>query len=195
MKHFKPMLILAVALVAGPCLAQSAGESLKADAPLEHLMPPDIPVTDAQGHSEGFVTRLRTRGPVIISFFYTSCLSLCDVTNGILYAVDQTVMENGGDPITLVSLSIDPMNDSPQALSENAANFSPSESWLWMTAGWRGTEPLLDGLGASFDSIFAHDPMFLVGDFCSSRFTRIVGLPEPERLIALARKIPECGES
>ena len=163
-----------------------------ADAPAELLVPPNIPVTDKDGHTEGFVTRMAPRGPVIISFFYTSCESLCDVTNGILYGVDQIVMEEGSEPITLVSLSIDPMSDTPAALYENAENFSPSKDWLWLTAGMRGTDPLLDGLGVSFDSIFAHDPMFLVGDFCSSRFVRVIGLPEPDLLIEMARKIPEC---
>ena len=56
----------------------------------------------------------------------------------------------------------------------------------------RGTEPLMDGMGGGFDSIQTHDPMFLVGDFCSFRFTRIVGLPKPEQLIEFARKVPEC---
>lgn len=171
------------------------GHATAADAPTELLMPPDIPVTDKEGHTESFVTLLQQRGPVIISFFYTSCESLCDVTNGILYGVDQIVMENGSEPITLVSLSIDPMPDTPAALNANAANFSPSKEWLWLTAGMRGTDPLLDGLGVSFDSIFAHDPMFLVGDFCSFRFTRVIGLPEPAQLIELAREIPECAAS
>ncbi|HEY9037868.1 MAG TPA: SCO family protein [Roseovarius sp.] len=179
-------------VIAAALSALISGPASAADAPAELLMPPDIPVTDKDGHTEGFVTRLRPRGPVIISFFYTSCESLCDVTNGILYGVDQIVMEENGEPITLVSLSIDPMSDTPATLHANAANFSPSEEWLWLTAGMRGTDPLLDGLGVSFDSIFAHDPMFLVGDFCSSRFIRVIGLPEPELLIEMARKIPEC---
>ncbi|WCR11946.1 SCO family protein [Paracoccus stylophorae] len=181
-------LALFLACLAGPCLGDEVS-----DAPIETLMPPDLPVTDAAGHSDGFVTRLRHRGPVIVSFFYTGCVSLCDVTNGILYGVDQTLLEDGGEPVTLVSFSIDPFNDSPAALRESAANFTPSDNWLWLTAGLRGTQPLMDGMGVTFESIQTHDAMFLVGDFCSFRFARIVGLPEPEQLIALARNVPECG--
>lgn len=185
------LIVLCATLAAHP--AHADGAAGMQSQPVEHLAPPDIPVTDADGHSEGFVTRLQPRGPVIISFFYTGCLSLCDVTNGILYGVDRTIAEDGSAPITLVSLSIDPFNDSPAALRKSAANFTPSDDWLWLTAGLRGTEPLMDGLGVAFDSIMTHDPMFLVGDFCSSEFVRVVGLPDPENLIALARDVPECG--
>ncbi|MGB3314550.1 MAG: SCO family protein [Albidovulum sp.] len=180
--------VLMLSLAAAPCLAGDV-----TDVPAETLVPPDLPVTDATGHSEGFVTRLKQRGPVIVSFFYTGCESLCDVTNGILYGVDQTLLEEDGTPVTLVSFSIDPFNDSPEALRKTADHFTPSDNWLWLTAGLRGTDPLMEGMGVAFDSIQSHDPMFLVGDFCSFRFTRIVGLPEPEQLIALAQKVPECG--
>lgn len=160
----------------------------------EHLTPPDIPVTDATGHTEGFVSRMKDSGPVIVSFMYTNCDTVCDITNGILYGVDQAL--TGQDvPVTLISLSIDPANDTPAALRKTADEFSASSRWLWLTAGMRGTSPLLDSLGVAFDSIETHDPMFLIGDFCSNQFTRVVGIPDPEALIAIARDVPECVSS
>lgn len=121
----------------------------------------------------------------------TSCETVCDVTNGILYGVDQTLAEEDSE-ITLVSLSIDPDRDGPAELRKTAEEFQASDQWLWLTAGTRGTQPLLDSLGVAFDSIETHDPMFLVGDFCSSNFTRIIGIPDPEALIELASQTPEC---
>lgn len=160
----------------------------------EHLTPPDIPVTDATGHTEGFVSRMKDSGPVIVSFMYTNCDTVCDITNGILYGVDQAL--TGQDvPVTLISLSIDPANDTPAALRQTADEFSASSRWLWLTAGMRGTSPLLDSLGVAFDSIETHDPMFLIGDFCSNQFTRVVGIPDPEALIAMARDVAECVSS
>lgn len=158
----------------------------------ETLTPPDIPVTDAEGHTEGFVSLLKERQPLILTFMYTQCESICAVTNAILYSIDQSLAMDDGDPITLVSLSIDPANDTPQALKQSAEDFKASDDWLWLTAGPRGTSPLLDSLGATFDSIEDHDPMFLIGDLCSSTFTRVIGIPEPEALIAMARAVPPC---
>lgn len=160
----------------------------------EYLMPPDIPVTDAMGRTRGFVTLLRPRGTVIVSFMYTNCESICDVTNAVLAGVDQQ-LDDQDEAISLVSLGIDPANDTPGALNRTAQQFSASPRWLWLTAGMRGTAPLLDSLGVAFDSLETHDPMFLVGDFCSGRFTRVIGLPHPAELIALAREVPACGAS
>lgn len=187
---------LVAAFLAAPLVQASPMQSGTVDmqvAPTEHLMAPDLPVTDAAGQSQGFVSLLRPRGPVIVSFMYTNCHSVCDFTNGVLYGVDQKLGETG-DGITLVSLSIDPARDGPDQLRQTAEEFQASDRWLWLTAGPRGTPPLLDSLGVAFDSIETHDPMFLVGDFCSSEFTRIIGIPDPDALIDLAMRVPECGQ-
>lgn len=160
----------------------------------EHLMPPDIPVTDAAGQTTGFVSLLKPQGTVIVSFMYTNCKSICDVTNAVLAGVDQQ-LEGQDSAISLVSLGIDPVNDTPEALRRTAQEFGASPRWMWLTAGMRGTSPLLDSLGVAFDSLETHDPMFLVGDFCSGQFTRIIGIPQPDALIELAREVPGCTAS
>ncbi len=128
-----------LSLLAGPCLADEVS-----DAPIELLMPPDLPVTDAAGHSDGFVTRLRQRGPVIVSFFYTGCESLCDVTNGILYGVDQTLLEEGGEPVTLVSFSIDPFDEFPRRPAQVGGEFH-AERQLAVADGRAARDRTADG--------------------------------------------------
>jgi protein SCO1 len=158
----------------------------------EHLVVPDLPVADRRGKLEGLVSRLSGRGPVILSFIYTSCDSLCPMANAILQAAREIARSEPGPPVTFVSLTIDPANDTPEVLDATASLYSVGEDWLWLTAGTQGTAPLLASLGTRVVSLESHDPVFLVGDFCSFEFLRVVGLPDPTLLVAEARRLDGC---
>lgn len=147
-----------------------------------------IPVTDSHEQTEGFLDRFQSSGPLILSFTYTDCETICPLTNAILSAVDGEISEN----VTIVSVSIDPAKDTPDALRETAKSWNASENWVWLTAKPRENYQLLEELGVDVATLETHDPVFLVGDLCSKKFTRIIGLPEPSALVELAQKQPIC---
>lgn len=159
--------------------------SLSPAGPVERLRLPDVPVTDAQHRTEGFVSRFRASGTVIVSFAFTECTTFCPLTNTILTVVDERIVADRL-PITLVTVSIDPVNDTPDKLAAAAADYGASPAWIWLTAAPMETFVLLDSLGLPPGPISDHDPMLLIGDVRTGMFRRIVGLPEPERLIDLA---------
>lgn len=165
-------------------IAMTSGEEML------HL--PDFPVTSADDVTLGLREMLPARAPVILSFTYTGCQSLCDVTNAILLGADDDLSEAGLPEVMIATLTIDPVNDTPQQLKATRDSLGSSERWLWLTAGVRGTKPLLDALRFPAGAIEDHDPVFLVGRACSGRFTRVVGLANPEDLVQLAVHLPEC---
>jgi protein SCO1 len=168
------------------------GMTMVAEA-AEHLVPPDLPVTDRFGRTAGFLERLGGRGPVVIAFVYTNCDGICDISNAILQAAGEIARGDGGAVPTLVSLTIDPVRDTPSVLDAAAGLYAAGEDWLWFTAGTAGTAPLLRSLGVPVTDPEAHEPVFLVGDFCSFRFLRVAGLPDPALLVAEARRRDGCG--
>lgn len=165
-------LLLGLALL--PTLAQA-----------EQLSLPDAPVTDASYRVDGFVSRLHGAGTVIISFSFIECTTLCPMTNAILAEVDDRIVAEGL-PLTIVTLSIDPVNDTPEKPAEAAAEIGASERWLWLTAAPAERFLLLDSLGLPPGPIEDHNPMLLIGNVGTGEFQRIVGLPEPDGLIDLA---------
>ncbi|RJL19441.1 hypothetical protein C9E82_20050 [Paracoccus siganidrum] len=142
-------------------------------------------VTDARYHTEGFVSRFQRKGTVIVSFAFTEWTTLCPLTNAILTQVDDRILTEDL-PITLVTVSIDPVSDTPEKLAATAADYGASEDWVWLTAAPMETFLLLDSLGLPPGPIESHDPMLLIGAVRTGAFQRIIGLPEPERLIELA---------
>lgn len=183
------MLATMVALVAsGPLRADSglAGLAINDEA----LAIPDMTVTTSEGRQAGLREMLPPRAPVILSFTFTGCASICDITNAILLGVEDELRLDDAEAVQIATLSIDPWNDTPEALAHEKAKLGAG--WLWLTGGPTGTQPILDALRFPPGAISDHDPMFLVGRPCSGRMTRVVGLANPEDLVALARGLPRC---
>ena len=156
----------------------------------EYLKIPNVPVTDTNHETRGFISRFSGSGTLILSFTYTHCETLCPVTNAILAGVDESLED---DPITIVSISIDPQSDTPTALKESAEALGASDHWVWVTANPSDNRMLLDSLGVDVVTLNEHDPTFLIGDICTGTFTRIIGVPRPDMLLELARSHAPCG--
>jgi protein SCO1 len=187
--------LLAAALLPGLSSAHGIGHAAPALAEisgLENLVLPDFPVQDAQGDWGQLSSIIPAETPLILSFTYTGCESLCDITNAVLLAVDQMLTGQNSDATRIVTLTIDPIHDTPERLDASRKELGATERWLWLTAGTRGTAPLLDALRFPPGPVESHDPVFLIGRPCSGQFLRIVGLPAPEQLLAQAQALPEC---
>lgn len=189
--------LLALALSALPALPHDgshkpAPRAAKVISGAEPLAIPNFPVALASGKRGGLRDLLPGRAPVIIGFTYTNCQSLCGITNATLLWIDGALAENGLDGARIVSISIDPVHDTPEQLDATRREIGASERWLWVTGGPQGTRPLLDALRFPPGPVEDHDPVYLIGRPCAGTFTRIVGLPDPDQIYALAAGLPEC---
>ncbi len=164
----------------------SPGES--AVFPPEHLLAPNIPVVDRAGRSAGFVDRYGASGAVVISFTYASCTTVCPVANAILSEVQAEL----GD-VTLLTVSVDPARDTPEAMRQSAEAFAAGANWEWVAASVADTPQLLAAFGVPAGPLEAHDPMFLIGDVGQGTFVRILGLPQPEQLVEIVREATGSG--
>jgi protein SCO1/2 len=156
-------------------------------AATEQLVLPDAPVTDASYRIDGFVSRLHSAGTVIVSFSILECTARCQMPNAILAEVGDRIVAEGL-PLTIVTLTIDPVNDTPAKLAEAAGAVGASDRWIWLTAAPVDTFLLLDSFGLPPGPIEDHNPMLLIGNVGTGEFQRIVGLPEPDGLIDLATR-------
>lgn len=191
--------MLACLLIGFPLLAQAHGPDPHSPAPErvilepERLALPNLPVTDRFGVQTGLRDALSDGRPVILSFTYTACDTLCGIANALLTVVDADLGAGAEREAVIVTVAIDPVRDTPQAMAREADRLGAGPGWLWLTGGPRGTRPILEALRFPPGAIEDHDPMFLVGRPCLGRFTRIVGLVDPATLADLARAQPPCG--
>lgn len=160
----------------------------------ERLALPNLPVTDRWDQRGGFREMVGGDESVILAFSYTECETLCGITNATLSIVDAELAAGDPGDVRIVTVAIDPIRDTPEAIRAEAEDLSASDRWLWLTGGIKSTRPLLEALRFPPGAVEDHDPIFLVGRPCRGLFTRIVGVPDPTRLIELARAQPACDD-
>lgn len=184
-------LVLAAPAVA-PALAHdgphAAPAAMQISRATEAIVLPDISVTDQRGDSEGIVSRYAAAGPVILSFLYTNCTEVCLMTQATLSVVDEELKADAA-PLTILSITVDPRRDTPEALAKAAADIAASDRWDWLRASEADTPVLLSAFGLDAGPIEAHENVYFVGDMASGEFTRVTGDADPDALIALARAV------
>lgn len=149
--------------------------------PTEQLLAPNVPIIDSRGGRSNFVDRFAAVGPVIMTFTYTGCTTVCPVANAVLAQVQQDLPD-----VTLLTVSIDPANDTAEAMAQAAQMFGAGPNWNWIAASERGTSDLMAAFGIPRSPLDEHDPAFLIGNIGDGRFVRVVGLPGPDELTAIA---------
>lgn len=121
----------------------------------EHQLPVLFAVPDAALVSDsGSPLRLsELRGNVAIyNFIFTQCDGICPILTRQMQSVVGSFEE--GQPIRFVSVSVDPANDTPEALAEYAMKVRNDDRWIFLT----GSREDVIGLSVEGFKLAAGDP-------------------------------------
>ncbi|MGI9331728.1 MAG: SCO family protein, partial [Gammaproteobacteria bacterium] len=121
---------------------------------------------------------------VAVTFFYSTCATICPITNTIFTQLQSLLGERLNRDVQLVSVSVDPVTDTPQRLAAMAAKFQRKPGWSWLTGEKRDVDRVLEGLGAYSPEYTLHPVMVIVGDPRSGSWRRLFGFPKPQAIVA-----------
>lgn len=159
-----------------------------ADATPRWLQPgpaiPDVTLLDDRRRAYRLPALLAGR-PVAVGFFYTGCSAVCPPQTATFRAL-QSVLKERAVQALLLSVSLDPLADTPQALGDYAARFGArlglDQGWLMLT----GAPAPLARVWAAFDSASGrpedHPATMWIGCADRRRWMRTAGLASPDRL-------------
>ena len=121
---------------------------------------------------------------VVIDFVYTSCTTVCPVLSAILSQVQGRLGERIGSDVMLVSISVDPVRDTPARLKAYADKLRAGDGWVWLTGDKQAVDGVLEQLGAYSPNFEDHPSMVLVGDAASGDWARFLGFPGADKIVA-----------
>jgi protein SCO1/2 len=157
----------------------------KSALPFKKIAIPDVPVTDQDGRRLNFYSDL-VRGKVVaINFLFTTCTTICPPLAATFARVGNLGGDRFGNEFTLISVSVDPVTDTPQRLKAWAAKFNAKPGWSLVTGKKDDIDTLLKALGAFSARIQDHTPMALIINDQKGVWTRTYGLGSAAKLLAV----------
>ena len=154
----------------------------------------DVPLVDATGKRLRLAQDVIGERIAVVNFIYTSCTTVCPVSSATFQQLQQRLGASLGKEVVLVSITVDPLRDTPQRLREYGARYRAAEGWTWLTGAKPDVDGALKGFGAYTPNFEDHPATVLVGDARAGKWTRFFGFPSVDDLVArieamqLARK-------
>ncbi len=125
-----------------------------------YTMPPVL-LLDQNGSSVDLEQQLKTPGPILLNFIFTSCPGICPILSAVLAQASELLGEDR-QRVRIWSVSIDPDNDRPEQLRRYASAFNAHEQWRFLTGEAAAVMQIRQAFGAESDNKMAHLPLFLI---------------------------------
>lgn len=152
------------------------------------LVLPDLPVTTQDGKQLRFYSDLVKGRVVAINFIFTRCTTICPPLGVKFSALQRNLGDRLNKDAYLISVSIDPHNDTPERLKAWSDKFHRKAGWTLVTGRKQDINEILRALNAFNPNPADHTPMVLVGNDAANRWTWTYGLGPAA---ALARSVNE----
>ena len=147
---------------------------------------PDVELLDQNGQKVHFYTDLVKGQTVVINFIFTTCTTICPP----LGATFARVQKELGDKtnVRFISISVDPVTDTPERLKAWGAKFHAADGWTFVTGDKQRIDELLNALGASSARREDHSPTILIGNDAHATWTRTYGLSNVSQIVELINR-------
>jgi protein SCO1 len=160
---------------------------------------PDVPAVNLidQDGKSWRLTELIDSRPVIVSFFFTGCRTVCPVQTAMMKKVmDRLDKQKGsGEKPLFLSISLDPLGDTPDTMRGFIEQFGVkvgmSENWLFLTGSFEELEPVWRAFEQPVNDAGQHDQLLWIGQPHRGRWTRASALAPN---LDLAKLILDQGE-
>jgi len=150
---------------------------------------PDLPVRRAgDGSSAGLAALLRGRATAL-HLMLTGCSSVCPIQGAIFERVQTLLPDQAARGIQLMSLSIDPLADTPRAMREWLARFDAQTGWIAVAPEPKDLDRLLGLFGAAGNGVDAHATQVNIIDRRGDLVFRTPELPSADAIANILRRV------
>ncbi len=201
---------LALLLAAGTGLLAAGGHGGRKAAPdpaadyfgytAENLRShfPNVVLTNQDDKKMRFYDDLIRGKTVMIQFFFVNCEKYCPMVTPNLVRVQRELKRRGVSNIDLISITVDPERDTPQALREYAAKFDVQPGWHFLTGSKADIDSIRRELGVwdPDEKRIEHMNVLTIGKEPTGQWIAIEALAKTDDIVQTAlRFVPRLASS
>jgi len=173
-RPLRPLLLISCLLLQ-TAIAGFAAEPERYQRSVEKYTIPDVVLTNQDGNKIRLKALLESEQPVAVDFIYATCTTICPILSA-GYANLQRKLGTDSAKVHLVSITIDPENDTPPILKEYLEKYQARPGWDFLTGSRRDIDRVMTAFDAYFRNKMDHKPLTFIRSPKDGSWIRLYGL-------------------
>jgi cytochrome oxidase Cu insertion factor (SCO1/SenC/PrrC family) len=132
---------------------------------------------------------------VLINFMFTTCAGVCSPMTANLAKVQSYLGERVGRDVWMVSITVDPTTDTPEALKAYAAKHKAGPGWSFLTGKKENVDWVLYKLGGYTEDKAAHSGVLIIGNEATGEWLKVHAMSKPSEIAAAVIKLAGKGNA
>ena len=142
---------------------------------------PAVALVRADGARVDFAADLDDGRPVVLSFIYTTCTTVCPVQTQVLARL-QSKLGPESERVLFASVSIDPEQDTPSRLAAYARSHGAGPQWRFYTGSEESSITVQKAFGVYNGEKMSHVPVTFLRAAPGKPWVRLEGFVTPDEL-------------
>jgi len=147
---------------------------------------PHLSMVRADGERVFLDSELNDGRPVVLNFIFTTCTTICPMTSQV-FSMLQHKLGADSSRVHMVSISIDPEQDTPARLRAYAARFGAGASWQHYTGTVQASAEAQRAFGVYQGDKANHQPVTLLRAAGSDQWIRLDGFATADDMLGELR--------
>jgi len=136
---------------------------------------PDVVLVNQDRKKVRLKSLIESDKPVIVDFIYGTCTTICPVLSA-GFANLQRKLGPDVDKVQLISVTIDPENDTPEVLKKYLERYNGKPGWDILTGSRRDINSVMNGFDSFFRDKMDHKPLTFIRSPQDGSWIRLYGL-------------------
>ena len=154
---------------------------------VERYQMPDVTLINQEGKNVRLRNLVDSGKPVIVDFIYGTCTTICPVLSACFTNL-QSKLGTNTQKVHLVSISIDPENDSPRVMREYLKRYRAKPGWDFLTGSRKDIDAVMRGFDAYIPNKMAHYAVTFIHMPGGDKWIRINGITSTSEFIEEIKK-------
>lgn len=174
---------------AAPPPATLAQKPVADDPSAAHKYFTDVVLVNQNGENMRLYSDLLRGKVVIINSFFATCQATCLPMSRNLEKVQEALGARMGRDVRIISISVDPVVDTPPKLKEYAKKLHAGPGWYFMTGDKKNVDVALYKLGQFVSEKENHLNIFIIGNERTGLWKKAFGLAPSDQLVKVVESV------
>ena len=149
---------------------------------------PDVVLVNQNGTRVKLKELLQTNKPIVVDFIFGTCTTICPVLSAGFINLQNKIGPDS-QKVHLISISIDPENDTPKVLKDYLKRYRAKPGWDFFTGSRSDIDSVMRAFDAYIPNKMSHYPLTLIRSPADGKWVRIFGLMSSSEFLSEFQKV------